>query len=158
MRQFRTVQLFLVAVGAIVVAGSGCGRTAASIQHDGAAMPDAPASTGGILGGSGGSTEIQTSARTAPGGAPSAGGGTASGGTGGFSATGAGGTTSGTGGTTSEAGGTTSEAGGDVAVGGSGGTAAGGVTAAGGTGGREGGGLGAADATVTGDVGADARV
>lgn len=151
MRQFRTVQLFLVAVGAIVVAGSGCGRTAASIQHDGAAMPDAPASTGGILGGSGGSTEIQTSARTATGGATSAGGGTASGGTGGFSATGAGGTTSGTGGTTSEAGG-------DVAVGGSGGTAAGGVTAAGGTGGREGGGLGAADATVTGDVGADARV
>jgi len=73
MRPFWTFQLFLAATSAIVLAGSGCGRSGITI-HDGAAGAGAPASTGGVLGGSGGSGGSRSSAGTGTGGATSAGG------------------------------------------------------------------------------------
>ena len=52
MRPFWTFQLFLALAGAVVLAGSGCGKSGIAILHDGAVGADGPASMGGILGGS----------------------------------------------------------------------------------------------------------
>ena len=111
MRPFWTFQLFLTAAGAVVLAGTGCGRSASAVHHDGAPTADALASTGDTLSGSGGS---------ASGGA----GGTATGGAGGAK-TGGSGEAGGSGGTPVLTGGTSTgrTATGGMAAGGAGGLA-----------------------------------
>lgn len=168
MRPPRTLRLSLAAAGAIALASSGCGRSGISRSNDGAAGSDAPTSTGGVSGGSGGSGGVPISAGSRSGGTTGAGGsgGTASGGAGGIggAATGAAGGTAvgGAGGVASGgtsvvrgSGGTISGGAGNVASGGAGGTRTGGSGGVGGTvtGGGSGSGFGGSGGTATGRTG-----
>jgi hypothetical protein len=140
MRPFWTFQLFLTAASAIVLAGTGCGRSASAVHHDGATTADALASAGGTLSGSGGSGS-QGSAGTGASGATSPGGssGTAFGGAGG-----SGGTAVGAAAGAGSGGAGATAVGGGTAFGGAGGTVTGGA------GGAKTGGSAEADGTVTG--------